>query len=54
MVEYQEPATLSGPRQQQTVVEEMQVNWTRVQFPSRPWGETELEGRQLSTLHQPA
>lgn len=32
----------------------MQVDWPRVQFPSQPWGETELEGCQLSALHQPA
>lgn len=54
MVKYQESATLSGPRQQQTVIEEMQVDRTRVELPSQPWGQTELQGCHLSTLHQPA
>lgn len=54
MVKYQESAALSGPRQQQTVIEEMQVDWPRVQFPPQPWGDAELQGHQLSTLHQPA
>lgn len=54
MVKYQESATLSGPRQQQTVIEEVKVDWTCVQLPSQPWGNTELQGCQLPTLHQPA
>lgn len=54
MVKYQESAALSGPRQQQTVIEEMQVDWTRVQLSSQPWGATELKGCQLAALHQPA
>jgi hypothetical protein len=51
MVKYQEPATFSGPRQQQTVIEEVQVDWTGVQFSSQSWGDTELKGCQLPTLH---
>lgn len=54
VVKHQEAAALSGPRQQQTVVEEVQVDRTCVQLPSQPWGDAELQSGQLSTLHQPA
>ena len=45
---------LSGPRQQQTVIEEVQVDGASVQLPSQRLGDAELQGRELSTLHQPA
>lgn len=54
MIKYQEPAALSGPGQQQTVIEEMKVDWTSSHFPSQAWGDTGLKGRQLPTLHQPS
>lgn len=45
---------LSGSRQQQIVIEEMQVDRTCVQLPSQSRGHTELQSCQLSTFYQPA